>query len=104
MRYFVKKILVLMLFFSIEACSNISLHENFMRHMQSNIGKTYQGPGAHWMGEDRYLDAKTLPNGNLEHMFNFKKSCNYFFEVDKLSNVVVSWRFEGVNSDCQIPN
>ena len=84
------------------SCGNFSQHENFKAHMLSVVGKNFSD-GPLWVREDRYVSASLLENGNTENKYIYRKSCFYFFEVEKETNVIVGWRFEGSVKDCQIP-
>ena len=83
------------------ACGNLSPHENFKTHMSSTVGKRISDTGT-WAREDRRVSVQTLENGNKEYKYMFRRSCLYFFEVEKNTEVIVSWRFEGSEKDCQI--
>ncbi len=83
------------------ACGSLSPHKNFKTHMSSTVGKRISDPGT-WAREDRGVSVQALENGNEEYKYMFRRSCFYFFEVEKSTEVIVSWRFEGSEKDCQI--
>ena len=84
------------------SCSHERYHESFKAHMSRNVGKRISDPHTLWIQEDRYVSAHALENGNMEHKYRFRGSCFYFFEVEKDTEVIVSWRFEGSKNDCEI--
>lgn len=78
-------------------------HENFLLIMGSNVGKHVDNPLILW---NRYADwragIRILENGNAEHEFRWRTYCPVFFEVDPNTRLIVGWRFEGRETDCQI--
>jgi hypothetical protein len=85
------------------ACTTITPHENFEQHMGKNVGKNIDDPNLRWRRPDRFIEQRTLPNGNVEETYQLRGSCRYFFEIDPNSKKVVSWRSEGSKNDCEIP-
>ena len=88
----------------ITACSAITPHDNFVLTMQSNIGKKVYDPRVKWMKEDRLIGKIKLTNRNIEYYYSLSQECHYYFEVDPRTDVIIKWRFEGNEHDCQIPN
>jgi sarcosine oxidase delta subunit len=86
------------------ACSSITPHENFLSLMQLNVGKKVGQDQGHGMAPQTYLGSRDLPDGNIELEYKYIKSCRLYFAVDKVNNVVKSWRYEGANADCIVPN
>ncbi len=83
------------------SCESLSPHDNFKDHMSSTIGKKISDPHT-WAREDRHVSVKQLANGNVEHKYMFRRSCWYFFEVEKGTDVIIGWRYEGDARDCAI--
>ena len=83
------------------SCKSLSPHENFKDHMSSAVGKKISDPHT-WARDDRQVSVRPLENGNVEHKYTFRRSCWYFFEVEKSSGLIVGWRFEGSEKDCAI--
>jgi hypothetical protein len=46
---------------------------------------------------------RVLPSGNIEIEFLGRgKACPVFFEIDAKTRIIVGWRFEGSERDCEI--
>jgi hypothetical protein len=43
-----------------------------------------------------------LSNGNIEEQFAWSRQCRVYFEIDKASQVLVRWRFEGSEQECSL--
>jgi hypothetical protein len=84
------------------ACASVTPHQNFVAHMEGNIGKRIDDPSAMWVMPQHLLGTSNLANGDVEYVYRFQGSCRYFFEVDPKSNVMVKWRYEGSDRDCAI--
>ena len=84
------------------ACSTGRAHQNFINIMQGQLGRTTDDPD---IFRNRYSEfrvaTKLLVNGNVEEEFNrgVGGQCRVFFEIDKLAELIVGWRYEG---DCVI--
>lgn len=87
---------------SLSSCSSVTPHENFKAHMSDNIGRDIDSPNTDWVRPDRYVGNKVLPNGNTENEYKFRGTCRYFFEIDPKTRIIVGWRFEGNERDCEI--
>ncbi len=85
-------------------CAHESAHENFNRIMNGQVGKSASDPttdiGRYW--SNRIGETK-LSNGNTEIGFRHSRECRYFFQIDKTTNKIVAWRFEGTEDTCEIP-
>lgn len=85
------------------SCSAVTPHENFKNHMEFHVGKNVDSPSSYVARYPQWAGGKTkLENGNEEFEFLQGKHCRVFFEVDKNTNVITGWRFEGSEKDCQI--
>ena len=85
------------------SCSAVSPHDNFKNHMEYHVGKKIDSPSSYVARYPQWVGGKTeLRNGNVEVEFLQGKTCRVFFEVDKTTNVIIGWRFEGSKKDCQI--
>lgn len=85
-------------------CSTIPQHENFVFQMNATLGKSFDSSRMTWGGEKYHLSTRTLPNGNVERGYQYRGTCKYFFELNSITNVVVSWRYEGLRENCKVPN
>ena len=81
---------------------NFSAHEYFKTTVSGNVGRRISDPHTGWVGEDRYESARALENGNMEYKYHYVRRCFYFFEVEKNTEVIVGWRFEGSGKDCAL--
>ena len=81
-------------------------HERFKRHRQADIGKGADDPNTD-VGHlySNRIGERTLPNGNTEIGFNHAggKYCRYYYEVDRTTKKIISWRFEGTEKTCSVP-
>jgi hypothetical protein len=79
-------------------------HENFLKINQSEVGK-YAWDSNTTPGRIRSsrIGERTLPNGNREIGFRHIRSCRYYYEVEKDTQRIVGWRWEGKKEDCSIP-
>lgn len=48
------------------------------------------------------MGSRELPNGNVETNFSWRKHCPVFFEINPATRIIVGWRFEGNERDCEI--
>ena len=80
-----------------------SPHDNFIAHLNSQIGKNidevpyYQIPHREDM-----INSKNLPNGNIENEYKYRGTCRYFYEINPVTHKIVGARFEGNDKDCSI--
>ncbi|MEE9494856.1 MAG: hypothetical protein V3W04_15990 [Gammaproteobacteria bacterium] len=88
----------------LSSCSALPTpHENFKNIMQSNIGKRESDPSSYLSRyPQRVFDSKHLPNGNTETEYRRSEKCRVFFEIELDSRIIVGWRFEGNEKDCDI--
>ena len=98
-----KLLCTVLLFSMITSCISITPHEHFILIMQSYVGKNIHDPSVKWMDPDRLIRQPIMTNGILEYGYRLYPGCNYYFEVDPKSEVVIRWRFEGDESNCKIP-
>ncbi|TAJ17835.1 MAG: hypothetical protein EPO47_09985 [Rugosibacter sp.] len=84
------------------ACSAVTPHENFVMSMQAAIGKSTDRIA--WRRPEQLIGRKTLSNGNVEEFYKFRNSCFYYYEIDPRAHLIVGWRFEGTERDCEIAN
>ena len=97
------KLILLIIMLVICACSSVTPHENFKSHMQFHIGKKVDSPSSYIARYPRSIGKKIkLSNGNEEIEFLQGRFCSAFFEVDKHTGVIIAWRFEGGELDCEI--
>jgi hypothetical protein len=87
----------------LSACANS--HENFVEFMQVDVGKPSNDPYIYRNRyQERLVTSRTLANGNLEEELRAgRRECRVFFEVDPKIERVVSWRYQGSDKDCAIP-
>ena len=108
MRKIVFSAVVILLGMLSVSCSSTP-HENFKNFMQNDIGKSADDPNVLIVrySED-IVNNKILPNGNTEVEFlirvspPYKESCTAFFEIDKTTNIIINWRYEGSEEGCVI--
>lgn len=86
---------------SLAACASGRAHENFKSSVQWDVGKSIDDPNilVNRYPEDRG-SPKTLPNGNIEQPYRFRRGCQVYFEIDKASRRIVGWRYEGNEETC----
>src|ERR1700694_2595975 len=82
----------------------ISGSENFVRRMQSDVGRSADDPFV-IRNRDRpqRTDVKTLTNGNTEEEFSYGPRCRVYFEIDATSRTITKWRFDPSRQDCRMP-
>jgi hypothetical protein len=96
--------LMLLSVMSMTGRSSIPQHENFVSQMNATLEKFFDSSRMTWGDEKYHLSTRTLPNGNVERGYQYRDKCKYFFELNSITNVVVSWRYEGLIEDCKVPN
>jgi len=79
-------------------------HDNFVQTMQSQVGKSAHDPSTI---RNRYPNLKVgsqiLSNGNVEEEFRIGgPECRVFFEVEKATEKIVRWRYQGSDRTCFI--
>lgn len=85
------------------SCSSVTPHENFRMILGQSIGKSIDAPPRLTNAyPDRLMSSTVLPNGNIEHKYLWYRACRYFFEIDAKTRIIVGWRFEGSERDCEI--
>lgn len=89
---------------SLSSCSTLPTpHENFKNIMQSNVGKRADNPSSDISRYPQWvMGSRELPNGNIETNFSWRKHCPVFFEINPATRIIVGWRFEGNERDCEI--
>lgn len=95
------RFLILTLILAACSCGYLSPHDNFKAHMSSTVGKRISDPHT-WARDDRYVSKRALRNGNQEFKYVLRQNCWYFFEVEKNTQVIIGWRFEGNEKSCVI--
>ena len=101
-----KKLMFLMsaviLPFSI-SCSSVTPHDNFKNNMKSNIGRKVDDETSYVARYEGWLvSSYVIENGNVENKYQWRGSCIFYFEINKTTNTIVNWRFEGSADDCAI--
>ena len=82
-------------------CPSISPHDNFRQFLDHSIGKSlYNARG--WPDKEYLIDTTPLPNGHVEYRYQDIRTCQYIFEVDPATHLIVGARFEGKDTDCVI--
>jgi hypothetical protein len=96
--------LVLLALLISSGCALPSGHENFKTIMNNHVGKRADDPSTDTARyRARRIEVRTLENGNAEEGYPGLRSCRYYFEIDKTTETIVNWRFEGTVDDCVIP-
>lgn len=85
----------------LNACTAITPHENFKNGLNANIGYRIDEIQPGWARASHFVSTSSLPNGHMEYRYK-DRSCNYFFEVDSVTQKIVGARFEGREEDCVI--
>jgi hypothetical protein len=94
---------IALLYIGIAGCTLHSARDDLGALMQREVGKSLDDPGSYRAGHPRLrIGARTLSNGNSEEEFRagFRDACPVFFEVDRSSGKVVSWRFGQPDDNC----
>lgn len=87
------------------ACSGLTPQENFKSFRQQNVGKSIDDPTSEVALYPQLLvGKKMLPSGNWEYEYQWYGACRYYYEIDSKTRLIVGWRSEGSEHDCQIPN
>lgn len=96
-------IVVALMLISVSSCSSMTPHENFKSLMSHNVGSSIDMPRVAGSARAEYLlGSKILPNGNIENQYRGRGTCRVFFEFDPITSIIVNWRFEGGERDCEI--
>lgn len=94
---------VVLMLLSLPSCSSVTPHENFKAHMASNVGSPIDKPREPGIALAKYfLGSRVLPNGNIENEYQDRGTCRYFFEFNPKTRIIVGWRFEGSERDCEV--
>lgn len=92
--------LIFVVFTSLAACAS-GPHQNFKNIMDAKIGRDADLPAAlAARNRETQVGVRTLLNGNLEEGYRLNRTCRYYFEIDKATRKIVSWRYEGSEQDC----
>jgi sarcosine oxidase delta subunit len=85
------------------ACTSITPHENFKVHMAMDVGRRIDEPRSEIHADpDRLVASRELTNGNIENEYRWYRDCRYFFEYERQTLRIVSWRYQGSEDDCKI--
>jgi hypothetical protein len=83
--------------------SSVTPHQNFIDHGNHNIGSSIDDPRVVGStNQKNLLGSRTLPNGNVEHSYKWRGSCRKFFEYDPKTRIIVAFRWEGSEQDCEV--
>ena len=106
-----QKIIVLSLAVAVATLSSscvgdvATAHENFKDQLKKAVGTSIDDtrPGT-WVGRRKPIEVRTLANGNVEYTYLYMRgrSCNFMFEVNPSTHIIVGARFEGKESNCVI--
>ena len=103
-----EKLLFFMLFvaLSTSGCASVTPHENFKDQLNRKVGKNIDNLPPFWARERDLIQKKLLINGNVEYRYwglsRGLRSCQYIFEVEPKSRMIVNVRYEGKEFDCVI--
>ena len=85
------------------ACAGGRAHDNFKGRMERHVGRSIEDPNN---SMNRYPENRgtstNLPNGNIEQQYHFSPSCKVYFEIDKASQKIIGWRYDGNETDCTL--
>jgi len=77
-------------------------HENFKSFMARDVGKSADDPDTYRNRyRSRLVGTRQLPDGNVEEQFA-RGSCPVFFEINRRTNTIAGWRYEGTEENCVI--
>src|SRR5437870_40639 len=86
------------------ACAMTTGHENFIYTMQGYVGRYATDPNVPF---NRYSENRgpvnETQNVRLEQQYNFAPNCRVIFEIDKATQKIIAWRYEGTKDACRIP-
>lgn len=100
-RLFLRLLLSLTLCSVLPACALESAHENFNSMMERQVNRSIDDPNTLTNRYPEDMGARSrLSNGNIEQTFRFRAGCQVYFEIDKASQKIVNWRYEGTEQDC----
>ena len=90
------------------ACGNpfTAGHRNFKSSMELQVGRSADHQYAYGNRyPERRVATRVLPNGNVEEEYKVGSAwkCRVFFEIDKKTRTIVSWRYEGDEDVCVSP-
>lgn len=85
-------------------CHILSPRQNFIEHINSNIGRDISSMQNFEFGyKDDLIETKPLANGNYENKYKGSShlgDCIYVFEIDSKTNKILSWRIDGDPNAC----
>lgn len=94
---------IALMLLSLPSCSSVTPHENFKEFLKANVGKSVDDPSS---DVSRYpqllIGRRVLQDGNIENGYRWRGVCRYFLEYDPKTRIIVGWRFEGNEQDCEI--
>lgn len=74
-----------------------------MAMMQRQVGKGVDDPHVYLNYRSAYRGTKVLPNGNTEEQYDGGgPDCKVYFEIDRLPQKIIGWRYEGGDKHCVI--
>lgn len=91
---------MLLLPMSFPGCASVTPQENFKDALHHEMGKNIDN--SLWAPRKYLIGEKTLSNGNVEYRYQYLRSCQYMFEVEPKSRIIVNTRYEGEEFDCVI--
>ena len=78
-------------------------HDNFKHIMQAQVGKKRYDQSLLLVRYPEDVVGRIfLLNGNIEDEFKLNNDCRVFFEIDNITRIVISWRYEEHNNRCRI--
>ncbi len=94
---------VALMWMPLAGCSLVTPHENFRLIHDHVVGKSIDlPPRAIKAYPEDLISTTVLPSGNIENQYQFRGTCRYFYEVNPKTRIIMGWRFEGSERDCEI--
>jgi len=91
-----------LVFLLLVGCTILTPHENFKHNVIAKVGLNIDKIGGGWTRSQDLVSTITLPNGHVAYTYKYIRSCQYTFEVDPKTNIIVAARWEGSEKDCVI--
>jgi len=103
--------LVIFSLFILEGCligidySAAGKHQSFKNMYGRQLGLDSTNADLSWIARypESVINREILSNGNIEleyRAMSFRDGCRVFYEIDSVSKIVTTWRFEGDEHSC----
>jgi hypothetical protein len=78
-------------------------HQNFLNALNSQVGRKYESARrGSWANPVDLISSVKLPNGNTAYKYPYQNPslCNYTFEVDSKTDIIIAVTWEGEEKHC----